>query len=151
MLQRYHALPECQPPPPIKRLRSPTPQLLPPPHQWYSARFSLPIQFVVLSLLVEILDLEFAFKLTTMRRQKTEPSNSRRFRLSQFLFAIRVLYLVFISCTFPQILKIVSTISRDDIYDGLDGAAIVGGSKGSKLSKPFVSSVYRFTSPEARG
>ncbi|KAL1335663.1 hypothetical protein HN51_030134 [Arachis hypogaea] len=78
-----------------------------------------------------------------MKRQKTEPSNSRRFRLSQFLFAVGVLYLVFISCKFPQILKIVSTISGDEIYGGLDGAAAVGGSEGSELSKPFVSSVYR--------
>ncbi|MED6208085.1 Hydroxyproline O-galactosyltransferase galt2 [Stylosanthes scabra] len=72
-----------------------------------------------------------------MKRQKAESPNSRRFRLSHFLFAVGVLYLVFISCKFPQILKIVSTISGDDTYDGL------GGSQDSDLSKPFVSSVYR--------
>ncbi|XLR43480.1 hypothetical protein HN51_027522 [Arachis hypogaea] len=76
-------------------------------------------------------------------RRINDYSNSKRFRLSQFLFAVGVLYLVFISCKFPQILKIVSTISGDEIFDGLDGVAIVGGSEGSELSKPFVSSVYR--------
>ena len=77
-----------------------------------------------------------------MKRQKTEPPNSRRFRLSHFLFAIGVLYLVFISCKFPQILKIVSTISGDESYDGLDGTAL-GDSGDADLSKPFVSSVYK--------
>ncbi|XP_052110153.1 hydroxyproline O-galactosyltransferase GALT2-like [Arachis duranensis] len=104
MLQRYHALPERQPPPPIKRLRSPAPQLLPPPHQCFIAVCVLPRVDVVLYGFVRIKHLQ---------------------------------------CRFPQILKIVSMISGDEIYDGLDGAAVVGGSEGSELRKPFVSSVYR--------
>ncbi|RYR11137.1 hypothetical protein Ahy_B05g079623 [Arachis hypogaea] len=104
MLQTYHALPERQPSPPIKHLRSPAPQLLPPPHQCFVAVCVLPRVDVVLYGFIHIKHLQ---------------------------------------CRFPQILKIVSTISGDEIYDGLDGVAIVGGLEGSELSKPFVSSAYR--------
>lgn len=78
-----------------------------------------------------------------MRRTKSEPINSRRFRLSHFLFGIGVLYLLFISCKFPQFLRIVSTLRGNESGDDrLDGAA-AGVSEDSDLSKSFVSSVYK--------
>ncbi|XP_061370021.1 hydroxyproline O-galactosyltransferase GALT2-like [Gastrolobium bilobum] len=77
-----------------------------------------------------------------MKRLKIEPPNSRRCRLSHFLFGVGVLYLVFVSCNFPQFLKIMSTLSGDEGYNGLDGLA-TGDSEDADLSKPFVSSVYK--------
>nr|KYP52989.1 putative beta-1,3-galactosyltransferase 20 [Cajanus cajan] len=77
-----------------------------------------------------------------MKRTKTDPPNSRRFRLSHFLFGIGVLYLLFVSCKFPQFLRILSTLSGDESDDRLEGAA-VGDSEDSDLSKSFVSSVYK--------
>ncbi|KAJ1414197.1 Glycosyl transferase, family 31 [Sesbania bispinosa] len=77
-----------------------------------------------------------------MKRQKSEPPSSRRFRLSHFLFGVGVLYLVFISCNFPWFLKTVSTLSGDESNVGLDGMSI-GDSQDADLSKPFVSSVYK--------
>ena len=77
-----------------------------------------------------------------MKRAKSDPPNSRRFRLSHFLFGIGVLYLLFVSCKFPQFLRIVSTLSGDGSEDRLEGAA-VGDSEDSDLSKSFVSSVYK--------
>ncbi|KAK7246921.1 hypothetical protein RIF29_41792 [Crotalaria pallida] len=77
-----------------------------------------------------------------MKRTKSEAPNSRRFRLSHFLFGIGALYLLFISVKFPQFLRILSTLSGDEGDDRLDGAS-VGGSEDSDLSKSFVSSVYQ--------
>ncbi|TKY59843.1 beta-1,3-galactosyltransferase 20 [Spatholobus suberectus] len=79
-----------------------------------------------------------------MKRTKSDPPNSRRFRLSHFLFGIGVLYLLFVSCKFPQFLRIVSTLSGDEIEsdDRLEGAG-VGDPEDSDLSKSFVSSVYK--------
>ncbi|KAK7303074.1 hypothetical protein RJT34_13973 [Clitoria ternatea] len=75
-----------------------------------------------------------------MTRLKIEAPNSRRFRLSHFLFGVAVLYLVFISCNFTHFLKIVSSsLSGDESYDGLDRIAI----EDTDLTKPFVSSVYK--------
>lgn len=80
-----------------------------------------------------------------MKRLKTEPPNSRRFKLSHFLFGIAVLYLIFISCNFTKFLRIVSTLNVDDERDsGLDGNGIaIVDSEDADLSKPFVSSVYK--------
>ncbi|KAI9079226.1 hypothetical protein K1719_038831 [Acacia pycnantha] len=77
-----------------------------------------------------------------MKRHKSEPPNSRRFRLSHFLIAIGVLYLIFISCKFPQFLKIVSQLSEDESYAMLDETA-VGGYNDADLSKPLFSFVYK--------
>lgn len=77
-----------------------------------------------------------------MKRLKNEPSNSRRFKLSHFLFFIGVLYLVFISCKFPQFLRIVSQLSGDESYARLDGTGL-GGNENADLSKPFVGAVYK--------
>ncbi|OIW00638.1 hypothetical protein TanjilG_09119 [Lupinus angustifolius] len=73
-----------------------------------------------------------------MKRTKNESPNSRRFRLSHFLFGIGVLYLLFISFKFPHFLKILS----NEVDDRLDGASI-RGSEDSDISKSFVSSVYQ--------
>lgn len=78
-----------------------------------------------------------------MKRLKNESSNSKKFRLSHFLLGVGVLYLLFISCNFSKFLKIVSTLSSDESYNGLDGVAIRESSEDSDLSKPFVSSVYK--------
>ncbi|RYR29110.1 hypothetical protein Ahy_B01g053411 [Arachis hypogaea] len=82
--------------------------------------------------------------------QLPPPIKRLRFSAPQLLPPLHQWYILYgfirikhLQCRFPQILKIVSTISGDEIYDGLDGAAAVGGSEGSELSKPFVSSVYR--------
>ncbi|KAK4265181.1 hypothetical protein QN277_026266 [Acacia crassicarpa] len=77
-----------------------------------------------------------------MKRHKSELPNLRRFRLSHFLIAIGVLYLIFISCKFPQFLKIVSQLSGDKSYAALDETA-VGGYNDADLSKPLFSSVYK--------
>ncbi|XP_054777996.1 hydroxyproline O-galactosyltransferase GALT2 [Prosopis cineraria] len=77
-----------------------------------------------------------------MKRPKSEPPNSRRFKLSHFLLGIGVLYLIFISCKFPQFLKIVSQLSGDESYATLDGTAVEGTNDGD-LSKPFFSSAYK--------
>ncbi|CAL0324887.1 unnamed protein product [Lupinus luteus] len=73
-----------------------------------------------------------------MKRTKSESPNSRRFRLSHFLFGIGVLYLLFISFKFPHFLRILS----NEVDDRLDGASIQG-SEDSDISKSFVSSVYQ--------
>ncbi|KAG4960282.1 hypothetical protein AAZX31_13G203200 [Glycine max] len=80
-----------------------------------------------------------------MKRLKTEPPSSRRFRLSHFLFGVGVLYLVFISCNFSQFTKVVSSLSGDESYDGigLDKVATIEDTEDADLSKPFVSSVYK--------
>ncbi|KAK7331414.1 hypothetical protein VNO77_25638 [Canavalia gladiata] len=80
-----------------------------------------------------------------MKRLKSEAPNSRRFRLSHFLFGVGVLYLVFISCNFSQLMKIVSSLSGDESYDGLelDRIAIRDTAEDADLSKPFVGSVYK--------
>ncbi|RDX89451.1 Hydroxyproline O-galactosyltransferase GALT2, partial [Mucuna pruriens] len=82
-----------------------------------------------------------------MKRLKSEPPNSRRFRLSHFLFGVGVLYLVFISCNFSQFMKVVSSLSGDESYDGIGldrfAVAAIGDSEDADLSKPFVSSVYK--------
>ncbi|KAK7319093.1 hypothetical protein RJT34_03806 [Clitoria ternatea] len=79
-----------------------------------------------------------------MRRTKSEPPNSRRFRLSHFLFGIGVLYLLFVSCEFPQFLRVVSTLSGDESDGRLDGTGVeVGSTEDSDLSKSIVSSVYK--------
>ncbi|KAL9321020.1 hypothetical protein ACSQ67_012859 [Phaseolus vulgaris] len=77
-----------------------------------------------------------------MRRLKNEPSNSRRFRLSHFLVGVGVLYLVFISCNFSEV---VSSLSGDESRDGvgLDRVAAIVDTDDADLSKPFVSSVYK--------
>lgn len=62
--------------------------------------------------------------------------------MSHFLFGIGVLYLLFISFKFPKLLRIVSTLSGDEVDDRLDGASS-GGSEDSDISKSFVSSVYQ--------
>ncbi|OIW15263.1 hypothetical protein TanjilG_16513 [Lupinus angustifolius] len=72
-----------------------------------------------------------------MKRTKSEAPNSRRFRLSYFLFGIGVLYLLFISFKFPHFLRILS----NEVDDRLDGAS-VGGSEDSDISKSSVSSAY---------
>lgn len=77
-----------------------------------------------------------------MKKTKSDPPNMRRFRLSHFLFGIGVLYLLFVSCKFPQLLRIVSTLSGDESYNRLEGAAVLD-SEDSDLSKSIVSSVYR--------
>ncbi|XP_057748944.1 hydroxyproline O-galactosyltransferase GALT2-like [Arachis stenosperma] len=77
-----------------------------------------------------------------MRRTKSDPSISRRFKLSHFLFGIGGLYLVFIACKFPKFLRTVSTLSGVESDGRLDGEDD-GGSEDSDLSKSFVSSVYR--------
>ncbi|KAF7842907.1 hydroxyproline O-galactosyltransferase GALT2 [Senna tora] len=77
-----------------------------------------------------------------MKRSKSENPNSRRFKLSHFLFFIGALYLVFISCKFPQFLKIVSQLSGDESYARLDGTAL-GGYENTDISKPFVGTVYK--------
>lgn len=78
-----------------------------------------------------------------MKRLKNEYPNSRKFRLSHFLFGVGVLYLIFLSCNFTKFLKIVSTLSGDDEADiRLDGIA-VGISEDADLTKPFVSAVYK--------
>ncbi|XP_057430287.1 hydroxyproline O-galactosyltransferase GALT2-like [Lotus japonicus] len=79
-----------------------------------------------------------------MKRLRTEPSSSRKLRLSHVLFGVGVLYLVFVSCNFPQFLKVVSTLSGDESDYRLDGIAIGGSdSDDADLSKPFVGSVYK--------
>ncbi|KAI4297300.1 hypothetical protein L6164_037194 [Bauhinia variegata] len=79
-----------------------------------------------------------------MKRQKNEPPNSRRFRLSHFLFGLGVLYLVFISFKFPEFLKVASMLSGDESYARLDETATsVGESEDGDLSNPFFSSVYK--------
>ncbi|KAJ7969018.1 Hydroxyproline O-galactosyltransferase [Quillaja saponaria] len=77
-----------------------------------------------------------------MKRPKSEPSNSRRFRLSHFLLGIGVLYLVFISFKFPKFLEIVSMLSADESYIGSDGTR-VGDSEDADLRIRFLSSVYK--------
>ncbi|XP_057422343.1 hydroxyproline O-galactosyltransferase GALT2-like [Lotus japonicus] len=79
-----------------------------------------------------------------MRRTKSsELPNSRRLRLSHFLLGIGVLYLLFISCKFPNFLRILSTLSGDEGDDRLDGEAVgVGVNEDTDLTKTFVSSVY---------
>ncbi|KAK9267448.1 hypothetical protein L1049_009874 [Liquidambar formosana] len=79
-----------------------------------------------------------------MKRPKTEPSGTRRFKLSHFLLGIAALYLIFISLKFPRFLEIVTMLSGDDSSVGLDGMTI-GDTEGEDLSKPFFSTVYKDT------
>ncbi|XP_031285856.1 hydroxyproline O-galactosyltransferase GALT2 isoform X1 [Pistacia vera] len=76
-----------------------------------------------------------------MKRSKSEASSARRFRLSHLLFAIGILYLVFIAFKFPHFLEIAAMLSGDDNYGGLDGN--MGDNVDSDLGKPFFSSVYK--------
>ncbi|GMY37996.1 hydroxyproline O-galactosyltransferase GALT2 [Fagus crenata] len=77
-----------------------------------------------------------------MKRPKSEPPGSRRFKLSHLLLGIAVLYLVFISFKFPVFLEIAAMLSGDESYVGLDGM-IGGESEDADLSKPIFSSVYK--------
>lgn len=77
-----------------------------------------------------------------MKKTKNDPPNSRRFKLTHFLFGIGVLYLLFVTCKFPKFLRIVSTLSGDESDDRLNGAAI-GDSEDPDLSKSVVSSVNK--------
>lgn len=78
-----------------------------------------------------------------MKRLKNESLNSRKFRLSHFLFGVGVLYLIFLSCNFTKFLKIVSTLSGDESDGRLDGGIAIGVSDDADLTKPFVGSVYK--------
>jgi len=80
-----------------------------------------------------------------MKRLRNETSNSRRYRLSHFLVAVGVLYLVFILCNFSQFERVVSSLSGDESYNGvgMDRVTATGDTDDAALSKPFVGSVYK--------
>lgn len=79
-----------------------------------------------------------------MKRIKSEPSSSKKFKLSHLLLGIGILYLVFIAFKFPHFLEIAAMLSGDDSYIGLD-EKMMGDNGDSDLSKPFFSSVYKDT------
>ncbi|KAK9936857.1 hypothetical protein M0R45_013679 [Rubus argutus] len=76
-----------------------------------------------------------------MKRPKSEPPVTRRFKLQHLLFGIAALYLLFISFKFPQFLEIAKALSGDDGYD----LNKVGDFEDSDLSKPLFNSVYKDT------
>ncbi|KAK4589086.1 hypothetical protein RGQ29_019907 [Quercus rubra] len=76
-----------------------------------------------------------------MKRPKSEPPGSRKFKWSHLLLGIAVLYLVFIAYKFPEFLEIAAMLSGDDTDVGMDGA-IGKESEGADLSKPIFSSIY---------
>lgn len=77
-----------------------------------------------------------------MKRPKSEPPVSRRFKLSHLLLGLAALYLVFISFKFPEFLENATVLSGDDSYIELDGTT-VGESEDSDLNKPFFGRVYK--------
>lgn len=79
-----------------------------------------------------------------MKRTKTEPQVSRRFKLPHLLLGLAALYLLFIAFKFPQYLESSSALSNEDTYIDLDGAR-VSESEDSDFNKPFFGSVYKDT------
>ncbi|XP_050287834.1 hydroxyproline O-galactosyltransferase GALT2 isoform X2 [Quercus robur] len=76
-----------------------------------------------------------------MKRPKSEPPGSRKFKWSHLLLGIGVLYLVFIAYKFPEFLEIAAMLSGGDTDVGMDGA-IGKESEGADLSKPIFNSIY---------
>lgn len=76
-----------------------------------------------------------------MKRLKSEPPGSRKFKWSHLLLGIAVLYLVFIACKLPEFLEIATMLSGGDTDVGMDGA-IGKESEDADLSKPIFSSIY---------
>ncbi|KAF8413531.1 hypothetical protein HHK36_001522 [Tetracentron sinense] len=79
-----------------------------------------------------------------VKRPKTEPPGTRRFKLSHFLLGIMAVYLLFISLKLSWFLDIATTLIRDDSFVGLAGSPD-GVSEDVDLSKPFFSSIYMDT------
>ncbi|XP_057947967.1 hydroxyproline O-galactosyltransferase GALT2 [Malania oleifera] len=79
-----------------------------------------------------------------MKRPKSEPSGTRRFKLSHLLFGIAALYLIFISLKLPQFFEIATMLSGDDGFIGMDESK-VGEVRDDYLSKPYFGSVYKDT------
>lgn len=79
-----------------------------------------------------------------MKRPKSEPSGSRRLKLSHLFFVLAAFYLIFITFKFPRFLEVAKVLSLDESYVGMDGTVVAGDVEGEEdLNKSLFSSVYK--------